>query len=209
MPASRRWSRPACATPAPSRRPSRKIALASANGFSLDLCGDKLITLNVNDAIATQVRDVSTGQTLSSLVKNDGVLKANGGRVELTAAAARVVVDSVINTSGVIEARTIGRRDGKIVLGAATAATKPAGAPQQTVKVSGTLSVAAKKTKAGTVQVTGENIELVNANIDATGRLGGGVVLIGGDTGGGVLNPAVASIPQAKLKPARCRPPVA
>jgi hypothetical protein len=47
---------------------------------------------------------------------------------------------------------------GMIVLGAATAATKPAGAPTQTVKVSGTLSAAGKKKDAtgGTIQVTGE-----------------------------------------------------
>jgi len=50
------------------------------------------------------VKDVATGQTLKSLITNEGKLKANGGRVELTAAAARQVVDSVINTSGVIEA---------------------------------------------------------------------------------------------------------
>jgi len=177
-----------------------RIGLAAANGFSLDLYGDQLITLNVNDTIAHQVRDVATGLPLSALVKNDGVLKANGGRVELTAAAARTVVDSVINTSGVIEARTIGRRDGKIVLGAATAATKPAGLPQQTVKVSGKLSVASKKNKAGTIQITGENIEVTNATLDATGYLGGGIVLIGGDIGGGHVAAAVAAIPQARLQ---------
>jgi hypothetical protein len=52
-----------------------------------------------------------TGRPLSSLVTNDGKLKANGGRVELTAAAARHVVDSVINTRGVIEANSVGRRN--------------------------------------------------------------------------------------------------
>src|SRR5674476_727014 len=36
---------------------------------------------------------------------------------------------SVVNTPGVIEANTIGTHNGMIVLGAATAATKPAGAP--------------------------------------------------------------------------------
>jgi len=179
------------------------IALASGNVFTLDFYGDKLITLGVNDSIAATVKDVSTGQPLSSLVSNQGTLKADGGRVELTAVAARQVVDSVINNTGVIEANTIGTHNGMIVLGAATAATKPAGAPTQTVKVSGTLSAAGKKkgTTGGTIEVTGEAIALTGAKIDASGAAGGGTVLIGGDVGGGNPNPAVASIPQAQLQP--------
>ena len=181
-----------------------KIGLAAGNGFSLDLYGDKLITLSVSDSIAATVKDVSTGQPLSSLVSNEGTLKANGGRVELTAATARKVVDSVINNSGVIEARSIGHRNGKIVLGGATASTKVAGAPVQTVKVSGTLTVASKKRKGGTVQVTGEHIEVAAATIDASGATGGGKVLIGGDVAGGLVGgttgQVLAAIPQAKLE---------
>jgi filamentous hemagglutinin family protein len=116
------------------------VALASGNGFTLDFYGDKLITLQVGDKIASQVIDVATGQPLNSLVKNEGTLKANGGQVVLTAAAARHVVDSVINTTGVIEANSVGTKNGMIVLGGATAATKGTDAPTQTVKVSGTLS---------------------------------------------------------------------
>src|SRR5262249_3286777 len=79
------------------------VALVSGNGFTLDLYGDKLITLAVGDQIASKVIDVSTGKPLKSLVSNEGKIRANGGRVELTAAAARTVGDSVINTSGVIK----------------------------------------------------------------------------------------------------------
>ena len=93
--------------------------------------------------IAATVKDVATGQTLKSLVRNDGKLSANGGRVELSAVSARQVVDSVINTSGVIEARSIGRHAGKIVLGGPTAGIKLASAATQTVKVSGKLDASA------------------------------------------------------------------
>ena len=179
------------------------VTLASGNGFTLDFYGDKLITLNVNDSIAATVKDVATGQTLNALVQNDGKLKADGGRVELTAVAARQVVDSVINNTGVIEANTVGTKNGKIVLGAATAASLPAGAPEQTVKVSGKLTAAGKTpgAKGGTIQVTGENIVVRGAQIDASGAAGGGTVLIGGDTGGGKSNPAFASNSSAKLQP--------
>jgi hypothetical protein len=112
--------------------------------------------------------DVSTGKPLKSLVSNEGKIRANGGRVELTAAAARTVVDSVINTSGVIKANSIGHRNGMIVLSAATGGSKPQGAPTQTIKISGTLSAAGKKkgTQGGTILVSGENIKLASARLD-------------------------------------------
>jgi filamentous hemagglutinin family protein len=160
---------------------------ASGNGFTLDLYGDRLITLSVNDQVASKVIDVATGQPLKSLVTNTGKLSANGGRVELTAAAARTVVDSVINTSGIIQANSIGRKNGMIVLGGATGSSKPAGAPAQTIRISGTISAAGKKkgTTGGTIVVTGEDIKLASAVVDASGRAGGGKVMIGGDWAGG------------------------
>src|SRR5205085_6247668 len=156
------------------------------NSFSLDFYGDKLITLGVGDQIAGQVKDVATGQTLKALVTNEGKLKANGGRVELTAAAARQVVDAVINTTGVIEANTVGTKNGQIVLGAAT---RQPGLPKQTVRIAGKLTAtgagdgaptAAPNTKSsqtgaagntalvkgGAIVVTGENIEVTGAQID-------------------------------------------
>ena len=165
------------------------VALASGNSFTLDMYGDKLITLAVGDSIANKVIDVATGRPLKSLVSNtkSGTLSANGGRVELTAAAARAVVDSVINTKGVIRADSIGRHNGMIVLNAATGGSKPAGAPAQTIKLAGTISAAGKHrgTTGGTIVVSGEHIKVANAKIDASGRRGGGKVLIGGDWGGG------------------------
>jgi filamentous hemagglutinin family protein len=178
------------------------VALASGNSFTLDMYGDKLITLAVNDQIASKVIDVATGRPLKSLVSNEGKIRANGGRVELTAAAARVVVDSVINTSGVIKANSIGHRNGMIVLSAATGGSKPAGAPAQTINISGTLSAAGKKkgTQGGTILVSGEHIKLTSARVDASGRAGGGKVLIGGDWGGGKPNTSLVSNPSAKLE---------
>jgi filamentous hemagglutinin family protein len=178
------------------------VSLAAGNMYTLDLYGDRLIQLAVNDQIAAQVKDVATGQPLTALVSNKGKLAANGGRVELTAAAARVVVDSVINNKGVIEANSVGLRNGMIVIGAATGASKPAGLPKQTVKISGTLSAAGKTqdTKGGTIVVTGEDIKLVGAQIDASGSAGGGKVMIGGDWAGGHPNLALVNNQAARLE---------
>src|SRR5262249_41539334 len=46
------------------------VALVSGNGFTLDLYGDKLITLAVGDQIAAKV--IATGRPLKSLVSNVG-----------------------------------------------------------------------------------------------------------------------------------------
>ena len=180
------------------------VALASGNSFTLDMYGDKLITLAVGDQIASKVIDVATGRPLKSLVSNtkNGVLSANGGRVELTAAAARAVVDSVINTRGVIRANSIGRHNGMIVLNAATGSSKPAGAPAQTIKLAGTISAAGKHrgTTGGTIVVSGEHIKIANAKIDASGRRGGGKILIGGDWGGGHPDLSLVTNQSAKLE---------
>ena len=180
------------------------VALASGNSFTLDMYGDKLITLAVGDSIANKVIDVATGRPLKSLVSNtkSGVISANGGRVELTAAAARAVVDSVINTKGVIRADSIGRHNGMIVLNAATGGSKPAGAPAQTIKLAGTISAAGKHrgTTGGTIVVSGEHIKVANAKIDASGRRGGGKVLIGGDWGGGHPDLSLVTNESARLE---------
>jgi filamentous hemagglutinin family protein len=178
------------------------VALAAGNSFTLDLYGDRLITLAVNDQIAGKVIDVATGQPLKSLITNDGKIKANGGRVELTAAAARHVVDSVINTSGVIKANSIGKHNGMILLSAATGGSKPTGAPAQTIRISGTLSAAGKRkgSTGGTILVTGEDIKFVGALVDVSGRAGGGKVLIGGDWAGGKPDTSLVANASAKLE---------
>ncbi|HEY8595145.1 MAG TPA: filamentous hemagglutinin N-terminal domain-containing protein [Devosiaceae bacterium] len=170
-----------------------KVSLASGNTFTLDLYGDNLINLALDDGVASQVIDVSTGKPLSDLVSNSGLLKADGGTVQLTASAARTVVDSVINNTGNIEADSVGLKNGKIVLSAATADTKSADAPTQTIKVSGKLSASGLNASetGGKIQISAENIELAAATIDAFGWKGGGSVLIGGDVQGGNPNSSV------------------
>jgi len=105
-------------------------------------------------------------------------------------------------TSGVIKANSIGRHNGMIVLSAATGASKSADAATQSIKISGTLAAAGKKkgTQGGTILVTGEDIKLASARLDASGRVAGGKVLIGGDWGGGNPNKGLVANPSAKLE---------
>ncbi len=129
-----------------------KVQLAAANGFTLDLYGDGLINFIVDEKVAATALD-RDGKPLNALVENDGRISADGGYVVLTAAAARDVVNNVVNSSGVIEAKTFGNQNGEIILH---------GGDSGVVSVTGTLDASGKEAgqTGGRVQVTGEKVGL-------------------------------------------------
>jgi filamentous hemagglutinin family protein len=153
-----------------------KVALASGNGFTLDLYGDDLITLVVSDKIAKTAFNMD-GKQLESFVDNSGTIQANGGYVVLTAKVARDVVNSVVNNSGIIETQSVYEKDGKIIL---------SGGDSGVVKVTGSLDASSQTGKGGYIEVTGEKVGLFSgAKLDASGKTGGGTILVGGDYLGG------------------------
>lgn len=163
-----------------------KIELASASGFTLDLRGDSLISFLVENPNQYGILDAN-GQPVSALVENTGSITADGGQVVLRAAAARGVVDSVINTDGIIQANTVEQRGGKIVLG---------GGGTGSVKVKGKVTARGNKAgeKGGEIIVTGTLLTAEQtALLDASGWAGGGKILFGGDyLGGKATNEDVA-----------------
>ena len=152
-----------------------KIALAAGGGFTVDMYGDDLIQLIVDEA----------HPAAQHLVTNTGRLSADGGYVLLTASSARDVVDSVVNTSGIIEARSIGEINGEIVL---------LGDDASTVNVAGALNASGnhRGETGGRIIATGEMVTVAEgAHLNADGASGGGRVLVGGDyLGGQVTDPA-------------------
>jgi filamentous hemagglutinin family protein len=155
-----------------------KVELAAANGFTLDFTGDNLLSFMVNDEVAQTAYDIE-GNRLTSFVENSGKIEAQGGFVLLTARAAENAIHSVINHSGVIEATSVGEQNGEIVL---------SGGAKGVVATSGTLDASGKGPgeTGGRIEVTGEEIELLNGTkIDVSGQKGGGTVIVGGDYLGG------------------------
>ena len=151
-----------------------RVALASGHRFTLDLYGDSMVHLAVADRMVERLR-APDGAPLRARVTNRGTIRADGGTVVLAAGAARAVVDHVINTDGIIEARSAVEREGEIVL---------LGHGGGVVKVGGTLDVSgrARGETGGTITVLGEKIALAGqARLDASGDVGGGVVLVGGN----------------------------
>ncbi len=133
------------------------VVLASAKEAVLDFYGNGLVRANL------------TAQAVEGLVKNSGLIQANGGLVQLATNAR----SAAINVSGIIEANQLVERDGVIRL---------EGGDNAKVEVSGQLIAQGQGTTGGSIEVTGEQVALMNgALLDASGDTGGGKVLVGGD----------------------------
>ena len=143
------------------------VALAAGNAMTLDLAGDGLLNLTV------------TQGALQALVDNGGLIQADGGRVLLTAQGADALVQSVVNTSGVIQAQTLAEHNGSIVL--------LGSGPDSRVTVGGTLDASgtAAGQTGGSISVSGLQVSLNDsARLNASGDAGGGTVLVGGNFAG-------------------------
>ncbi len=80
------------------------VALAAGNAMTLDMAGDGLLNVTVNQG------------AVNALAQNGGMIQADGGQVLLTAQAAGTLLQSVVNNTGVIQAQTIENHNGTIRL---------------------------------------------------------------------------------------------
>lgn len=134
-------------------------ALAGGTDVTLDFAGDGLLSVQVDAA------------TVATLVENRGLIQANGGTAILTARGASAALASAVNNSGVVEASSLTRQGGRILL--------DAGGGQTTV--TGTLNASSANDLGGRVVVTGDRVLLEDgARLTATGGTGGGEIYVGG-----------------------------
>jgi filamentous hemagglutinin family protein len=133
------------------------VVLAAAKEAVLDFYGNGLVRANL------------TAQAVEGIVKNSGLIQANGGLVQLATNAR----SAAINITGIVEANQLVEREGVIRL---------EGGDNSKVQVSGQLLATGENTTGGTIAVTGEQVALLKgAVLDASGDKGGGTVLVGGD----------------------------
>ena len=117
------------------------VALAAGNAITLDLAGDGLLNVTVNEG------------TINALVQNGGLIQADGGQVLLTTQAAGSLLQSVVNNTGVIRAQTIENRNGTIML--------MGGMQNGTVNVGGTLDASAPNGgNGGFIETSAANVKV-------------------------------------------------
>ena len=151
-----------------------RVTLASGEAFTVDLYGDRLIQLAVTDQglLGDVVPEAFGGD---ARISNPGTVIADGGTVALTVGAAKGLVDNVINMDGIIEARSVAERGGRIVL---------EGGDAGIVRVAGSLDASGRDAgeRGGEVEVLGRMVGLFGGgDIDVSGDLGGGTALVGGN----------------------------
>lgn len=137
------------------------VALAAGNAITLDIAGDNLLNVKIDQG------------AINALVNNGSIIMADGGQVLMTARGAGNLLSNAVNNTGIVQAQSIQNKNGTIILSA--------GNESGVVNVSGTLDVSGSQQTAGKVQLLGNKVNLVNANINASGDYGGGEVLVGGN----------------------------
>ncbi len=135
-----------------------RIALGAGTGFTVDFYGDGLVQFAPDGFVAATIGDGGT-----ALVENSGLIEASGGKVVLSAAAARDVVNASVNVTGVVRADAVAREGGSIVLSGSGS-----------VSVNGRVNADSEKQSGGTIAISGDSVSL-GGLISASGKDGGSV----------------------------------
>ncbi len=137
------------------------VALAAGSAATLTFNNNSLVHLQVDQSL------------WHSLAENSGVIQADGGQVIMTAGAKDALVASVVNNTGVIEARTVQSREGTITL--------LGGMADGTVTVGGTLDASAPSGgNGGSIETSAAHVEVADGakvtTAAASGLYGGWLI---------------------------------
>ncbi|WP_332684520.1 two-partner secretion domain-containing protein, partial [Comamonas sp.] len=133
------------------------VALAAGNQVKLDFAGDGLLNVQVQQA------------SLNALAENHQLIEADGGSVLMTAKATDAILQTVVNNTGTVRARSVENRAGKIVL--------LGGFEGGTTRVAGTLDASAPAGgNGGFIETSGAHVEIEDGakvtTLAANGRSG-------------------------------------
>ncbi|MBX3501562.1 MAG: filamentous hemagglutinin N-terminal domain-containing protein [Alphaproteobacteria bacterium] len=151
-----------------------RVGLAAAERVVVDMQGDGFLQVSIPTADADRA---------TALISHAGRIRANGGRVEMRAATTADVARNAINVPGTIEARTVARTSGGVVVFGD--APTPAGATVErgrvtidggaggAVQVAGRITASGGTARAGgAVSIAGTSVALAGM-VDVSGASGG------------------------------------
>ncbi|WP_457447784.1 two-partner secretion domain-containing protein [Roseateles sp. P5_E4] len=137
---------------------ARRVGLGAASTVQVDVEGDGLVLFNLRN---DDNRDVA--------LKFNGRVQADGS-AELRAQARGGAAGQVLNMDGIVQARGLSQQGGHIVIDGGTAGI---------TTVNGGLDASGER--GGSITVLGQKLALLDgARLDASGRLGGGSLQVGG-----------------------------
>ncbi|MPV65314.1 filamentous hemagglutinin N-terminal domain-containing protein, partial [Burkholderia sp. BE17] len=170
-----------------------RVALGAGNAFNVNFDGNGLLNLQVESG------------AVDAQAHNGGLLKADGGEVLMTARAADDLLGSVVKNSGMIEAKGLSSRAGKITLdggqvhvgGKLDASAQDASTAGGAVTTRGERVVVSRGVQVDTRSVSGRTglwtIEAANAGVGAAAQPGKRGLVIGGGVNGNTGNGGTGS----------------
>ncbi|CNH71009.1 putative adhesin [Yersinia massiliensis] len=129
------------------------------------------VTLNLDQGnlIGVQIQ----GRQVATLLQNGGLVRADGGVIQLTAHGKEALMDTVIDNTGILQARGLVEKMGVIHLD---------GGDDGVISQRGAIEVSNPQGRGGLAVLEGQRIRLVSGSkIDASGFAEGGTVLVGGE----------------------------
>jgi filamentous hemagglutinin family protein len=162
------------------------VALGAGSAATLKFKDTHLVSMQIDQSVFRSIAD------------NGGLIRADGGQVLMSAGAEKALLASVVNNTGVIEARTLDHQEGSIIL--------RGGMVAGTVNVAGTLDASAPGGgDGGAIETSAAHVEIANsAHVTTAAAMGlAGSWLIdptdftiaasGGDESGATLSAALAN----------------
>jgi filamentous hemagglutinin family protein len=166
--------------------PAGSIALGAGSAATLTFQNNSLVQMQVDQSV------------LDSLADNGGLIRADGGVVVMSAGARDALLASVVNNTGLIQARTVQNREGSItLLGGMTAGT---------ANIGGTLDASAPDGgNGGFIETSAAHVKIANeakvSTAAAAGRTGTWLIdpqdytvaASGGDISGATLSSSLGT----------------
>jgi filamentous hemagglutinin family protein len=151
--------------------PKGAVLLGGASKATLTFANNSLVSMQIDQS------------TLNTLVENGGLIKADGGMVVLNAGAKDTMLASVVNNTGVIQARTVATKKGVITL--------LGGMASGTANVGGTLDASAPNGgDGGFVETSAAHVKIAEGLYVSTAA-------VTGKTGSWLIDPADFTISAA------------
>jgi trimeric autotransporter adhesin len=134
--------------------------LAAGKQVEIQLLGQGLLSVKIPQG------------ELDALVRNEGHIASDGGQISLTAKGTAKLLSSVVNNTGVLQAKGISLRDGRIYLDSGETGL---------TQLAGQFNVSHKTGRGGSIQATGHTVKVASSSrLNADGATAGGEILLGG-----------------------------